>query len=154
MFFPPLTALRLLRILSATKLLEYLGCACKVRAKISEALHLASVCCVEVCCAEEAEYNETDFEHTWKAMEEVYQKGLAKSIGGSNLCRSQIEEIQDIADFSLDILQVDEEWFYEAPHVVDLCVQLGTPVTTYILHESPEMMKVVAHRGRGFFNSN
>ncbi|CAD5235637.1 unnamed protein product [Bursaphelenchus xylophilus] len=85
----------------------------------------------------EAEYNETDFEHTWKAMEEVYQK-----------------EIQDIADFSLDILQVDEEWFYEAPHVVDLCVQLGTPVTTYILHESPEMMKVVAHRGRGFFNSN
>ncbi|CAD5235632.1 unnamed protein product [Bursaphelenchus xylophilus] len=82
-------------------------------------------------------------EHTWKAMEEVYKKGLAKSIGGSNLSRSIIGKIVKAGEVPAHILQFDWEFFYKAPQAAAFSIGLGVPVTLDVAHESPEMKKVV-----------
>lgn len=45
----------------------------------------------------ERQYADTDFRDTWRAMEQVVQQGLAKSIGLSNFSEKQISEILSIA---------------------------------------------------------
>lgn len=42
-------------------------------------------------------YSDYDYVDTWKAMEQVSKKGLAKSIGISNFSKRQIERVLEVA---------------------------------------------------------
>lgn len=43
-------------------------------------------------------FDDTDYLDTWKGMEDVYKKGLVKSIGVSNFNRNQLQRVLDNAD--------------------------------------------------------
>lgn len=42
-------------------------------------------------------FSNVDYVDTWKAMEEVAKKGLAKSIGVSNFSKRQLERVLEVA---------------------------------------------------------
>lgn len=51
-------------------------------------------------------YDYTDYKDTWKAMEKLVEKGLAKAIGLSNFNSRQIDDILSVATVKPAVLQV------------------------------------------------
>lgn len=43
-------------------------------------------------------FDDVDYLETWKGMEEVYKKGLTKSIGVSNFNKNQLQRVLDNAE--------------------------------------------------------
>lgn len=51
-------------------------------------------------------YDYTDYKDTWKAMEKLVEKGLAKAIGLSNFNSRQIDDVLSVATVKPAVLQV------------------------------------------------
>ncbi|CAD5212282.1 unnamed protein product [Bursaphelenchus xylophilus] len=98
------------------------------------------------------EYKDTTrLDNTWKAMEEVYKKGLARSIGGSNFCEYLVESILSICEVPMHILQVEQDFFYndEIYTAIELCQDQKIPLTMFARHRTSGMMRVFYHGERG-----
>lgn len=83
----------------------------------------------------------TDLIGTWKAMEELVDLGLTKSIGVSNFNISQIERICKIAKHKPVINQVECHIYLPQNELFDACKKLGLAVTAYAPLGSPGRIK-------------
>jgi len=87
------------------------------------------------------------FVETWKAMESLVDRGLAKSIGLSNFNRRQVEEVVSIARIPVSILQNECHPYLQQKDLIDLCrfrnivfqafSPLGSGHTNYAKNPSP-----------------
>lgn len=83
----------------------------------------------------------TDLIGTWKAMEELVDLELTKSIGVSNFNISQIERICKIAKHKPVINQVECHIYLPQNELFDACKKLGLAVTAYAPLGSPGRIK-------------
>ncbi|KAF7273546.1 hypothetical protein GWI33_013762 [Rhynchophorus ferrugineus] len=74
---------------------------------------------------------ETDHLAIWKAMEEQFEAGLAKSIGISNFNISQIQRILDNAKIKPCSLQIELHAYHQQNELVDFCKKNSIVVTAY-----------------------
>merc|ERR1712054_215727 len=75
---------------------------------------------------------------TWKAMEEVYDAGLAKAIGVSNFNQSQVQHLLDNARVKPAMNQVEIHPYNSQQELVDFCQKAGVTVTAYSPLGSPD----------------
>ncbi|KAI6174143.1 alcohol dehydrogenase [Aphelenchoides besseyi] len=76
-------------------------------------------------------------EHTWKAMEEVYEKKLTKSIGVSNFNEEQIGRILKSAKVPVHNSQVELHLYFQQEKHVKFCHDHNITVTAYAPLGSP-----------------
>ncbi|GFS35541.1 aldo-keto reductase family 1 member A1 [Trichonephila inaurata madagascariensis] len=79
-----------------------------------------------------------DFKETWKGMEEVYEKGLVKSIGLSNFNSEQINTILSICKVKPVVLQVECHPYLNQNKLIELCAKHDIAVTAYSPLGSPD----------------
>lgn len=79
----------------------------------------------------------TDLIGTWKAMEELVDLGLTKSIGVSNFSISQIERICKIAKHKPVTNQVECHVYWPQKELFDACKKQGVTITAYAPIGSP-----------------
>merc|ERR1712167_77861 len=87
------------------------------------------------------------FVETWKALESLVDRGLAKSIGLSNFNRRQVEEVVNAARIPVSILQNECHPYLQQKDLIDLCrfrnivfqafSPLGSGNTNYAKNPSP-----------------
>lgn len=75
--------------------------------------------------------NELPLELTWVAMEEVHQKGLAKSIGVSNFGQKNLSKLIEKAEIVPSVNQVESHPFLQQLELVDFCRKNMIAVTAY-----------------------
>ncbi|XP_001656491.2 alcohol dehydrogenase [NADP(+)] [Aedes aegypti] len=73
----------------------------------------------------------TDHVALWKAMEEVYEAGLARNIGLSNFNQRQIQRILDNCQIKPANLQIENHIYLQQPELVKFCKANGITVTAY-----------------------
>lgn len=79
----------------------------------------------------------SDLLETWKAMEELVDLGLTKSIGVSNFNISQVERICTIAKHKPVINQVECNIYWPQNELFEACKKLGVTITSYASFGSP-----------------
>jgi len=90
---------------------------------------------------------EMHFVETWRALESLVDRGLAKSIGLSNFNKRQVEEVVKIARIPVSILQNECHPYLQQKDLIDLCrfhnivfqafSPLGSGETNYAKNPSP-----------------
>jgi len=83
------------------------------------------------------EADPVDHMETWKGMEEVYKKGLTKSIGLSNFGLSQIQRIYDESTVKPHNLQLECHAYWPQNELHELCKKLNILMTAYAPIGSP-----------------
>jgi alcohol dehydrogenase (NADP+) len=83
------------------------------------------------------EADPVDHMETWKGMEEVYKKGLTKSIGLSNFSLSQIQRIYDESTVKPHNLQSECHGYWPQNELYELCKKLNILMTAYAPIGSP-----------------
>lgn len=73
----------------------------------------------------------TDHIALWKAMEKVYEAGLARNIGLSNFNQRQIQRILDNCQIKPANLQIENHIYLQQPELVKFCKANGITVTAY-----------------------
>jgi len=68
---------------------------------------------------------------TWKALEEVVDSGIAKSIGISNAQAQLLYDINTYAKHPISALQIEHHPYLVQPDLVALAQELGIAVTAY-----------------------
>lgn len=68
---------------------------------------------------------------TWKAMEEVKELGLAKSIGVSNYNESQLTELLSVAKVKPAVNQIESHPFLSQTNLIKFCKDRGIELTAY-----------------------
>uniref|UniRef100_A0A0N5CH74 Aldo_ket_red domain-containing protein n=1 Tax=Strongyloides papillosus TaxID=174720 RepID=A0A0N5CH74_STREA len=76
-------------------------------------------------------------EDTWKGMEDVYEKGLAKSIGVSNFSNEEISRIMEIAKVPIHNSQVELHIYWPQTEHQKVCKQYNISLTAYSPIGSP-----------------
>lgn len=84
------------------------------------------------------EFSEEDYIDTWKAMEEVNKKGLAKSIGISNFNKKQIERLLEKAEIVPVTNQVESHPYLNQNKLAEFCKSKGITITAYSPLGSPD----------------
>ncbi|XP_044756784.1 aldo-keto reductase family 1 member B1-like [Coccinella septempunctata] len=84
------------------------------------------------------EFSDVDYVDTWKALEAISRKGLAKSIGLSNFNKRQIERILEIATVKPANLQIECHPYLNQKKLIDFCKPKGISVTGYSPLGSPD----------------
>lgn len=77
---------------------------------------------------------ETDripIQETWKALEEVVDAGIARSIGISNAQAQMIYDIQTYARHPISSLQIEHHPYLVQPELVELAREEGIVITAY-----------------------
>jgi len=74
---------------------------------------------------------------TWKGMESVYEKKLARAIGVSNFSAEQIERIQAVAKVPIHNQQVELHLHFPQFHLQDVCRKHSISLTAYAPIGSP-----------------
>ncbi|XP_031347733.1 aldo-keto reductase family 1 member B1-like [Photinus pyralis] len=85
----------------------------------------------------EIEFADYDYVPTWKAMEELKKKGLAKSIGLSNFNKHQIERVLEKAEITPATLQMESHPYLTINKVIEFCQSKGIHVVAYSPFGSP-----------------
>jgi len=83
-------------------------------------------------------YSEADYLDTWKAMEEVAKKGLAKSIGVSNFNSEQLERLLSISTITPVTNQVECHPYLNQRRLIEFCKSKNITVTAYSPFGSPD----------------
>jgi aldehyde reductase len=76
-------------------------------------------------------YSNVDFIESWKAMEELVQKGLIRSIGMSNFNSQQIDRVLKVCKIKPTVVQVECHPFLNQENLIKFCSQNGIQVTAY-----------------------
>ncbi|XP_018326601.1 aldose reductase [Agrilus planipennis] len=79
-----------------------------------------------------------DYVDTWKAMEEVYKKGLTKSIGISNFNKRQIERLLELTTVVPVTNQVECHPYLNQKKLAEFCKSKGITITAYSPLGSPD----------------
>ncbi|KAF2270276.1 Aldo/keto reductase [Lojkania enalia] len=79
----------------------------------------------------EVQHGSASLESTWKAMEEIKKKGLAKSIGVSNYNGALLLDLFTYASIKPAVLQIEHHPYYVSKHLLTLAKQHGIVVTAY-----------------------
>lgn len=77
------------------------------------------------------EHSNARLEDTWRAMEDVQKKGLAKSIGVSNYTGALLLDLFTYAKVKPATLQIEHHPYYVQPNLLKLAEQHGIAVTAY-----------------------
>ena len=77
------------------------------------------------------EHSNARLEDTWRAMEDVQKKGLAKSIGISNYNGALLLDMFTYAKVKPATLQIEHHPYYVQPNLLKLAEQHGIAVTAY-----------------------
>lgn len=75
--------------------------------------------------------SDVDYVDTWKAMEEVYKKGLTKSIGISNFNKEQIERVLKVATVVPQTNQVECHPYLNQKKLMQFCKEKNITITAY-----------------------
>lgn len=81
--------------------------------------------------------DKSDFIGTWKAMEELVDLGLTKSIGVSNFSISQVERICKVAKHKPVTNQVECHIYFPQEELFEACKKHGITITAYSPFGSP-----------------
>jgi len=73
----------------------------------------------------------TDHVEIWKKMEEMVEKGLAKSIGVSNFNKKQIQRLLDNSKIKPSNLQIELHLYFQQKELVDYCKANNINVVAY-----------------------
>ncbi|CAG7718843.1 unnamed protein product, partial [Allacma fusca] len=92
----------------------------------------------------------TDLEAIWGAMEAQVEKGLARSIGISNFCRSQIERIMKVSKIQPANHQIELHAYFQRPALMETCRKHNITVVAYAPIGSPGRKQYYEHRGLAF----
>ncbi|KAK2961195.1 putative NADPH-dependent aldo-keto reductase, chloroplastic [Blattamonas nauphoetae] len=68
---------------------------------------------------------------TWKAMEELYEKGLVKAIGVSNVTVALLYELYCGCKIIPAVNQVEMHPFCQQPKLISFCERIGVHLTAY-----------------------
>ncbi|KAF1961820.1 Aldo/keto reductase [Byssothecium circinans] len=79
----------------------------------------------------EVRYGKSSLESTWKAMESLKKKGLAKSIGVSNYTGPLLLDLFTYAEFKPATLQIEHHPYFVQPTLLKLAEQHKIAITAY-----------------------
>ncbi|KAF5302643.1 hypothetical protein FQR65_LT08484 [Abscondita terminalis] len=82
-------------------------------------------------------YSDYDYVDTWKAMEEIKKKGLAKSIGVSNFNKYQLERILENAEIPPTVNQVECHPYLNQNKLIKFCKSKNIQIVAYSPFASP-----------------
>ena len=88
------------------------------------------------------------FNETWSAMEEIYNEGLAKSIGVSNFMIHHLKELLDQASIIPTINQIEFHPYLTQPDLIEFCVsqniqvEAWSPIMKGTAGKDPEISKL------------
>ncbi|KAF5289444.1 hypothetical protein FQR65_LT11817 [Abscondita terminalis] len=83
------------------------------------------------------EFSDYDYIDTWRAMEDIYKKGLAKAIGISNFNKHQLERVLEIATVKPVMNQVECHPYMNQKPLIEFCKSKDIVVTGYSPLGSP-----------------
>ncbi|PZX47827.1 aldo/keto reductase [Algoriphagus chordae] len=83
-------------------------------------------------------YEEVPISETWKAMQELKEKGLAKHIGVSNFNQNKLKEILELGGQSPEMNQVEMQPYLPQEGLVEFCIEHGILMTAYSPLGSPD----------------
>ncbi|UZD23801.1 aldo/keto reductase [Algoriphagus halophytocola] len=83
-------------------------------------------------------YEEVPIAETWKAMQELQAKGLAKHIGVSNFNQAKLKEVLEIPGQTPEMNQVEMQPYLPQEGLVSFCEEHGILMTAYSPLGSPD----------------
>jgi diketogulonate reductase-like aldo/keto reductase len=89
-------------------------------------------------------FSDDEYIDTYKSMEKLADKGLAKAIGLSNFNSEQIQKILDNCSVKPAMLQVESHPWFNQNKLQEFCQSKGIPMTAYSPLGSPDRPWAVA----------
>ncbi|WP_339876713.1 aldo/keto reductase [uncultured Algoriphagus sp.] len=83
-------------------------------------------------------YDEVSIGETWKAMQELKEKGLAKHIGVSNFNQNKLNELFEVGGQKPEMNQVEMQPYLPQESLVQFCLEHGILMTAYSPLGSPD----------------